>query len=324
MSASLLRLTRALSRTAEAESGTTAPHGSGGLLVRPLTTTVPKELVQRSSVAEVVLTGWERVGGHRFAVAAQWPRGHSFFASDGRYHLLIAAETIRQTATLLGHAEYGVPLDRRLLVEGIDVSTLPECFGIDWTPAALELRADVLTTAEEDGTLSGLRVDVEIRRDGRLAATGGALARAVPAQDGVPEASSPLPRTVALTPPVAPRAVGRLSPADVLLSPTERPDRWLLRVNTAHPVFFDRHADHIPDTMLLEAACQAAAMALGRPCVPLDITSEFDRRADPAGDCVIAAWRIPGSGADASESVLVTGRQGGETVFRSAVTVAGG
>ncbi len=52
-----------------------------------LTTTVPKELVHRAAVAEVMLTDWERVDDTRFKVAAQWPRGHSFFTPiDGRYH----------------------------------------------------------------------------------------------------------------------------------------------------------------------------------------------------------------------------------------------
>ncbi|MFI6644632.1 ScbA/BarX family gamma-butyrolactone biosynthesis protein [Streptomyces sp. NPDC050504] len=321
-----------MSRTAGAEHDTTAAAGRGSLLVRPLTSTVPKEFVQRTSVAEVVLTGWERVGDHRFAVAAQWPRGHSLFAVDGRYHPLIAAETIRQTATLLAHAEYGVPLDRRLLVADIDVRTLPEHFDIDWTPATLELRVDTLATTGQGGALTGLRVTVEIHRDGQLAATGGALARVAPnapaaptapAADRAPGTDRPAPGAAGLTPPVPPPAVGRRSPADVVLSAMAWPGRWLLRVDTGHPVFFDRHLDHTPDAMLLEASCQAAAMTLGRPCVPLDITAEFDRRTELTSTCVIEAWRIPGSGVDASESVLVTGHQGGGLVFRSVVTVAG-
>lgn len=324
MSASLFRLNRALSRAADAENDITAVAGSGDLLTRSLTTTVPKEFVQRASVAEVVLTGWERVGDQRFAATAQWPRGHSFFAVDGRYHPLIAAETIRQTAVLLAHAEYGVPLDRRLLVEDIGVSTLPECFGITWTPASLELRVVVAARTRDDGALSGLRVDVEIRRDGRLAATGGALARVAAVHEHPPAPPHPLPAALAPAPPVPARAVGRPTPADVVLSATARPDRWLLRVDLGHPVFFERPAGHVPDTMLLEAACQAAALALGRPCVPLDVITEFDGPTDVSGPCVIAACRIPGSGVDDSESVLVTGHQRGRLVFRSAVTVAGG
>ncbi|MFF3941633.1 ScbA/BarX family gamma-butyrolactone biosynthesis protein [Streptomyces phaeofaciens] len=322
MSASTFRTDRAISRAAGTESDTTTPPGTGALLVRPLTTTVPKELVHRASVAEVMLTGWERVGDHRFAVAAQWPRGHSFFAVDGRYNPLIAAETIRQTAVLLAHAEYGVPLDRRLLVKDIGVSTLPEHFDIGWTPAALELRVAALASTGHDGTLTGLRVNVEILRDGHLAATGGcALSSDTAANDQAP---GPLPQVIALTPPVPPQTVGRLSPLDVVLSAMGRPDQWLLRVDIGHPVFFDRHIDHVPDMMLLEAACQAMAMTLGRPCVPLDITTEFDRGTELTSHCVIEACRIPGNGTDCVESVLVTGHQSGKLVFRSAVTVAAG
>ncbi|WRZ95774.1 hypothetical protein OHB54_02505 [Streptomyces sp. NBC_01007] len=57
-----------------------------------------------------MLTDWARGDDHRFAVAAQWPRGHSFFtAVDGCHDPLIALETIRQTGLPLTHAEYGVP-----------------------------------------------------------------------------------------------------------------------------------------------------------------------------------------------------------------------
>src|SRR3954466_6506532 len=71
-----------------------------------LTTTVPKEFVHRAAVAEVMLTDWQRTDEAHFKVAAQWPRSHSFFTpSEAGYHdPLIAAETIRQVGTLLGHA----------------------------------------------------------------------------------------------------------------------------------------------------------------------------------------------------------------------------
>ncbi|UYM25979.1 hypothetical protein NQP46_32805 [Streptomyces albus] len=39
-----------------------------------LTTTVPKEFVHRSGVAEVMLTRWERVDDTHFTLSAQLPR----------------------------------------------------------------------------------------------------------------------------------------------------------------------------------------------------------------------------------------------------------
>ncbi|MHA5051061.1 ScbA/BarX family gamma-butyrolactone biosynthesis protein [Streptomyces sp. SD15] len=327
MSASTFRIDHAIPSAAGTGSDTTTLPGTGALLVRSLTTTVPKELVHRASVAEVMLTDWERVDDHRFAVAAQWPRGHSFFAMDGRYNPLIAAETIRQTGILLAHAEYGVPLDQQLLMRDISVSARPEHFDIGWTPATLELRVTVLEAEGHDGTLTGLRVNVEIRRDGHLAATGGgALTCVTPLADQRPRPhhlpGEGRPQVIALTAPVSPQTVGRVSPMDVVLSAMGEPDRWQLRVDTGHPVFFDHQIDHVPDMMLLEAACQATAATLGRSCMPLDITSEFRRDAELTSPCVIEACRIPGTGMDAVVSVLVTGHQDGKLVFRSTVTVA--
>ncbi|MEV7889031.1 ScbA/BarX family gamma-butyrolactone biosynthesis protein [Streptomyces sp. NPDC002817] len=327
MSASTFRMNRATSGTVGITNDTTARPEPGTLLVRSLTTTVPKELVHRASVAEVMLTDWESVDDHHFAVAAQWPRGHNFFATDGRYNPLIAAETIRQAGILLAHAEYGVPLDQQPLVRDISVSVRPEHFGIGWTPATLELRVTVQEAEWHDGDLTGFRVDVEIHRDGHLAATGGgALTCAPPLMSRRPgprlSPEEGRPQVIALTAPLPPQAVGRTSPMDVVLSPIGEPHRWQLRVDTGHPVFFDHQVDHVPDMMLLEAACQATTTTLERSCMPLDITSEFRRDIALTSPCVIEACRIPGTGMDAVESVLVTGHQNGKLMFRSTVTVA--
>ncbi|MER5918117.1 AfsA-related hotdog domain-containing protein [Streptomyces sp. NPDC001982] len=63
-------------------------------------------------------------------------------------------------------------------------------------------------------------------------------------------------------PPLAPALVGRTSPADVVLTPTEEPGRWLLTPDFNHPILFDHHADHLPGMVLLEAARQAATAAV--------------------------------------------------------------
>ncbi|MFF3554974.1 ScbA/BarX family gamma-butyrolactone biosynthesis protein [Streptomyces tsukubensis] len=326
MSASTFRTDRALPGTAGTPGSAAAPPGAGPAPDRPLTSIVPKELVHRTGVAEVMLTGWERVEGDHFTVTAQWPRGHSLFAAGGRYHPLIAAETIRQAGILLAHTEYGVPLDGPLPVEEIRVSTRPGLFGIDWTPATLELRVTVRPRHADDGTLTGLRAETEIRRDGRTAATGySAVACVTAPRDERPRPRRPDPRAglpaAAPQAPLPPQAVGRLSPLDVVLSPTPRPDRWLLRTDTGHPVFAGR-AGQIPDMVLLEAACQATALTLGRPCTPLDIAAGFGHGTVPAGPYVIGARRLPAAGG--TESVLVTGRHFGQPVFHSTVTAAAG
>ncbi|MDO0939458.1 AfsA-related hotdog domain-containing protein [Streptomyces sp. DG2A-72] len=109
---------------------------------------------------------------------------------------------------------------------------------------------------------------------------------------------------------------------DVVLSPIGQPNSWQLRVDTRHPVLFDHPTDHVPGMVLLEAARQATAATAGRPVIPLDITSEFKRYAELHTPCLIEARPAPGTDTDRPQSVLVTGHQEGQLVFRSTVTMA--
>ncbi|MGW0877708.1 ScbA/BarX family gamma-butyrolactone biosynthesis protein [Streptomyces sp. NPDC002740] len=329
MSASAFRIHRAISGAAHTQAGAAAPVGAGDALPPSLTTTVPKEFVHRASVAEVLLTDWARVDESRFTVAAQWPRGHSFFAAvDGCHDPLIAAETIRQTGILLAHAEFGVPLGHHLLVEDLDVQVRPGHVRVALTPASLDV--DVTCSQvrrRRGGALTGCRITVEIYRDGHLAATGGGsfICVAPAVYRRLRDARLPQggrPRVLALTAPEPPQSVGRMSPVDVVLSPAGRPGSWQLRVDTRHPVLFDHPVDHVPGMVLLEAARQATAATLGRACLPLGITSEFLRYVELDTPCTVEAHRTAPPRPDSEESVLVTAQQDGTPVFRSTVTMA--
>lgn len=327
MSVSTFRMHRAIPGVAGTESDTHLAR-TGALPSRSLTSTVPKELVHRASVAEVMLTDWARVDDHHFTVVAQWPRGHSFFATvDDCHDPLIAAETIRQAGILLAHAEYGVPLGHHFLVSDLSVAVRPEHVRVDWTPASLELDVKCFDVKERGGAVTGFRIEVEIHRDGSLAATGGGSLTCItprvyerlraahfPGPDG--------PRVIALTAPEPPQTVGRMSPTDVVLSPIGEPHRWQLRVDTRHPVLFDHMVDHVPGMVLLEAARQAAAATLGHASLPLAIASEFERYVELDAPCTVEACRVPGADPDGAETVLVTAYQDETPVFRCTVTMA--
>lgn len=290
-----------------------------------LTTTVPKEFVHRSGVAEVMLTRWERVDDTHFTLSAQLPRRHGFFTTvDGCHDPLLIAETIRQTGILLAHAEFGVPLGHQFLMWDLTVGLRPENLLVQGTPAALDISVTCTDIKRRGANLSGMHYAAVIRRDGEVAATGSATFTCTsPAvydrlrAPRVGDAVVPIP----LTSPTAPQEVGRLSPTDVVLSPTPAPDRWQLRVDTGHPVLFDHPVDHVPGMVLLEAARQAAAAFLGRPCLPVGLTSEFTRYAELNAPCLIEACRLP-SEAAGGQSLLVTARQDGAVVFTSVVTTA--
>ncbi|OQR61254.1 hypothetical protein B6E66_25575 [Streptomyces maremycinicus] len=329
MSASAFRIHRAISGAAHEQAGADRPAGAGDALPPSLTTTVPKEFVHRASVAEVLLTDWARVDDLRFTVAAQWPRGHSFFAAvDGCHDPLIAAETIRQTGILLAHAEFGVPLGHHLLVEDLHVQVRPRHVRVALTPASLDVAVNCSQVRRRrGGALTGCRITVEIYREGHLAATGGgsftcvapAVYRRLRAGRLTAGAGA---RVLALTAPEPPQSVGRMSPVDVVLSPAGRAGRWQLRVDTRHPVLFDHPVDHVPGMVLLEAARQATAATLGRATLPLDITSEFLRYTELDTPTMIEARRTTPPRPGHPESVQVTAEQDGHPVFRSTITMA--
>jgi 2-oxo-3-(phosphooxy)propyl 3-oxoalkanoate synthase len=327
MSASTFRIDRAIPGTAPFEHDTAASAGMRGLRYASLTTTVPKELVHRASVSEVMLTDWRRTADDRFALTAQWPRRHGFFTTvDDCHDPLIAAETIRQAGILLAHAEYGVPLDHRFLMWDLTVEVTPQRILLGTAPASLDIEVVCKDVKRRRGDLCGLRYETSVLRDGHLAATGSArftcLSPAVYRRLRSARAEPGSLRPAPLTAPLAPQSVGRLSPTDVVLSPTGEPDQWQLRVDTRHPVLFDHPVDHVPGMLLLEAARQATVAHLGRPCLPLSTSGEFLRYAELDAPCMINARSVPEPGAGRHTRVLVTGHQEGAPVFRAVVAVA--
>ncbi|MES5825455.1 ScbA/BarX family gamma-butyrolactone biosynthesis protein [Streptomyces sp. RG80] len=326
MSASTFHMNDVKPGAALIESDTMTSIEARALLYRSLTTTVPKELVHRASVAEVMLTDWERVHDEHFSVAAQWPRGHSFFANvDGCHDPLIAAETIRQAGTLLAHAEFGVPLGHHFLMWDLSVSVQPTNLHVGTTPASVDVEMTCQDVKRRGDRLAGCRYNAVIRRNGQVAVTGSAnftCASPKVYERLRGEHGDAMHQPLPLTAPTAPQNVGRVSPMDVVLSPIGEPDRWLLRVDTRHPILFDHPVDHVPGMVLLEAARQAGTALLGHPCLPLDITSEFKKYVELDAPCVIEARRLPDSGTDRGERVLVTAYQDEAPVFRSTVTMA--
>ncbi|MGV4988452.1 ScbA/BarX family gamma-butyrolactone biosynthesis protein [Streptomyces sp. NRAIS4] len=291
-----------------------------------LTTTVPRELVHRAGIAEVMLTDWARVDDCHFTVAAQLPRRHGFFATvDGCHDSLLIAETIRQAGILLSHTEFGVPLGHQFLMWDLTIGIEPERMLVEDTPASLDISISCMDIKRRGSNLAGFHYEAVIRRDGHVAATGSATftctSPEVYARLRAGRIGDDAPAPLQLTSPIAPHDVGRASPTDVVLSPAREQDCWQLRVDTRHPVLFDHPVDHVPGMVLLEAARQATAAALGHTCLPVGMTTTFSRYAELDTACSIEARVLPPH-ANGEEHVIVTGRQNGQLVFTSDVTVA--
>jgi hypothetical protein len=114
--------------------------------------------------------------------------------------------------------------------------------------------------------------------------------------------------------------VNRLSDAEVVLSATDDPRRWLLTPNLDHPTLFDHGGDHIPGMVLLEGARQAAFAAVGSPVfVPASASTTFSHYAEFDQLCYIEVSRISAD-SDTMTTVEVTGRQEDRAIFTSTIT----
>ncbi|MEV7832534.1 ScbA/BarX family gamma-butyrolactone biosynthesis protein [Streptomyces subrutilus] len=293
-----------------------------------LTTTVPRALVHRAAVAEVFLTGMCRPAPERFHITAQWPRGHSFFTPIGGTHYdpMLIAETIRQVGSYLAHEAFDVPLGHQFLLWSLEYSTVPEHLVIGSAPAELDLTVTCPEIRRRGNRLTALGYEVVIRQQGRVVATGRvgynvtspAVYRRLRAEQLAKEPVASLPPT-----PLAPAAVGRLSPFDVVLAGSSRPDLWQLRYDTRHPVLFDHTGDHLPGMVLLEAARQAAVALAddGAAVLPVSVLSTYQRYAEFGSPLWIRAEPAPTELGDAgTRPVRVTGTQDGEQVFEAFVS----
>ncbi|MFF5188334.1 ScbA/BarX family gamma-butyrolactone biosynthesis protein [Streptomyces sp. NPDC000345] len=286
-----------------------------------LTATVPRQLVHRAALSETLLTGWRRTGDDRFSVSSQWPRAHGLHVSPdwSAYDPLLVVETIRQAGTLITHTEYDVPLDHQFVMQEFQVTTLAGRLHVGPLPAEPEVEL-VFTDVQHRGRrLAGARYTAHVLRDGDRVATADVAFTCVAAPVYRRLRGGRTPGSVTAIPLPAglpPDAVDRALPADVVLSPAAGSDRWQLRVDTAHPVFFDHPLDHVPGMLLLEAARQAALLLGADGRSPVAYHALFHRYAEL--DVPIWIEAKGGHGTD----VQVVGTQGESTVFECLVGTA--
>ncbi|MER5873950.1 ScbA/BarX family gamma-butyrolactone biosynthesis protein [Streptomyces sp. NPDC002044] len=285
-----------------------------------LTTTVPREYVHRSSLAEVFLTGCEPTGPHTYLLTGQWPRAHTFFTSpDGTSHDPVqAGETIRQTGLYLCHAIYGVPLTHNVLLWNLDFTTHPDRLRIGPGPSDLTIHA-TCTDFTWKGTRFSGHLHVTIHRNHQPVAHGTAHFTCVaPAPDrrrrGTPTHPTP-PHPHTPHTPIPPTTAGRTHPHDVVLAPTPHPHRWQLNPDLNHPILFEHTGDHHPGMVLIEAARQAAH-TLHPPgtYTPTTITTQFHHYAELHTPCYIHATPTT------PHHTTITGHQQGHTIFHTTLT----
>lgn len=247
---------------------------------------VAQQSVHKLNAAEVLLTGWRRTADDRFVVTARWPPDHDFYAvRDHRHDPLLLSETIRQTFPLLAHEAYGVPFGHHLVWDTYAWCLNPDLLHADGSAVDLELRVVARDVVRRRGSVAVLSLAYDVVRDGIPLATASsrftiqvpAVYRRLRGDHGDAAAIRPI------RVPTAARAqiVGRQDAGDVVLAPTDVPQRWQLRVDTDHSVLFDHPVDHAPGMLLLEAVRQAAHAVSGpAPVSVIAMDVRFHRYAE--------------------------------------------
>ncbi|WP_286251295.1 ScbA/BarX family gamma-butyrolactone biosynthesis protein [Streptomyces graminofaciens] len=310
---------------------------------------VPRTLVHKTAVSEVLLTDAVRTGPHRFTVAAQWPRHHVLFGNGtcpaGAADPLLLLETVRQAGIYVSHVYYDVPLAHPFLLTSIDYEVEgptpgsaarkgPHCVLLDVQCVVEHHTADRLGMSLE------ARLVIDGRLEGRVGLCWQAAAPERYARMRYPAGPVEVPPTgpgtalLALADPVAaPHILGRLHERDVMLAalpanlgPSHNAlqgtgqDVWSLRLDTTHPVYFDHVCDHIPGMALAESFAQAAALASGRvagvPPQELRWTLEssalsFASFGELGRPVVITAEPVPEPPEHGRRAIRVSAEQGG-------------
>lgn len=272
-----------------------ASSGDTARRTRPLSwsRTVAREMVHRTSPAEVLLTDIRPRSGGGYEAAASWPRSHPTFPRDGgRLHSpLILAETLRQLGIYIPLRYFRVPATARMIITDL-------FFEIDLAeePEARSGATDITCRVDEpgvrygrSGAATGLRLAVDFLTGGTVFAQAGGGVRVMDEQryaeirGTAGTLTAPAPMDGLARPAASDLAVS--SRHDVLIG--HRGKTTVLRpADPRHPYFFDHPTDHVPGMVLLEAVRQAAAVASGgallRPRAARLTAARFTDFAPPA------------------------------------------
>lgn len=236
---------------------------------------IPRQLVNRQSVAQVLVTAVVPLERGEAVLAAQWARSQRFFVPDahGHHDPMLLLETFWQGAVAVAHLQLGVDSKAELALRTFEFHIDdPALLAVGPKPANLVIRTRLRGLGWRRSELRRGQLDVRAWRGGRCIGSGtGAFAcfdaeaakrlreRARPAAAHLPGCS---PLDVA-------HSVGRPAPEDVLLCRCHaagggRRSRWSLRIDADHPALFDSEHEVVPAMALAEAARQATQLSLGQ------------------------------------------------------------
>ncbi|WP_346538211.1 ScbA/BarX family gamma-butyrolactone biosynthesis protein [Micromonospora sp. DPT] len=261
---------------------TVAPQQTPSIPVAPrlgFDQTVPRALVHRHAVGEVLVTDSARVDEDRFVVAALLPRTHWYYTdrldpADRAVDPMLLLEACRQACTVVAHRHLGVPMDTAFLVGRWTVE-LPATDVPGPPSGELLLHLGTAGARVRHGQLSALSLSLDLDLAGHPLGRTEIDARYLRPEDyramrelrrgGPPPMSDTRPAARSGRP-LPPSEVGRTRPENVLLvdaATTAAGVTARLDVPTGHASLYDHPLDHVPAMALLEAARQLAHHLVG-------------------------------------------------------------
>lgn len=241
--------------------------------------TVPRSLVHKSLLENVLLTEISAQAADRFVCAGRVPVAHRFFNDAGRTphtDILFYTELGRQASLAVSHAFLDVSQDDVFIFEGSDAALAPGA----WT-AASEPSSDAVVVEVHARDITRRRNAVSrVVADHRMWIGSQQVFRGTGAWSIQPAALFERLRRssagrAALTPGLKTLETAARLPHvwtdNIVISRPRRAGMMgefvsSLIVDATHPYFFDHPCDHVPGMLLLEGCAQLATAACRETC----------------------------------------------------------
>lgn len=266
-------------------------------------TTVPRALVHKRAISEVLVSDSRALDNETLLCAAQLPAMHRLHGPRAGHHELLAiAEATRQAVELVAHRYLDVPPSRSFIFRSIDLRTIDrDALRSGGVSAELILCARLRDRRTVAGSLASFGLAGTVHIDGHPAVLGSGSCIFLKAEDYLALRTGAVPSQRGVEPSprrAEPALVGRQS-EDVVISPPQQAaghSEAELIVDLSHPSFFDHPQDHVPGALLLEGMRQLAlARAAGLSGEPADswiltrCAASFERFAEFRNPVVLSA-----------------------------------
>jgi hypothetical protein len=248
-------------------------------------------LVHKVSIDQVLLTDYQAQPDKGTVLYAQLPRSHGFYCEQivdaRRFDLVALIEICRQACFVVAHTQFGVPLEGngyQFLFQELDASLLMERSAMfDQNYAGQPVPLVVKSTIEREwkkrsgvtygllwfyslATTDGVEIaHIRIRQTWLERSKWREIRQVMKRERGIePDmAIPPAPGTA-----LKPAEVARINPHNIVLHSLRLVDvgcyEAMARIDTRHPVLFDRATEHIYAMIQIEVSRQLALYAMAR------------------------------------------------------------